>query len=694
MGSVPEIPDAIFLDNGGTMGKLMREFDWSDNPLGNPGNWPVQLKTLVGTMLEASFPMLICWSESYIQLYNDPFRPILGSAKHPAALGKPASFTYAEIWAQIGPMFEGVLQGKRFGFPNFLVRLERNEIPEDCYFDFSYSPVRDENGVVKGILVVCIETTEKVLSLRQLQETNAYENSLNVQLNNVNTLLSEANTGLSRSQHLLEFTLEAAEIGTWDLDPRTGIFTGNTRLQRWFGLDNNSEIPLQHAIDSIAPKDRQRVMDAIAKAVEPGTGGKYDIGYEIYLSGLGRRFVQAKGLAQFDDNNQCIRFSGILMDVTPEAEAAEQLRVSQRELEYAYEQMNLSTKAAELGRFDMDLLKGTLQWDNRCRLLFGISHTDPITYEHDFVNGLHPEDRPRIIKIIDRLFEPGSDGDYDVEYRTVGAETGIVRWVRAKGKVIFNEANIGVRFIGAVLDITETKLYQQQLQEINSKLAATNSELQKAVAALEYSQLQLQASLEKLTTSELQFRNLIGEAPVAIALFRGEELVIEEANKAMLVLLDRNSDIIGKPFAEAVPELIGQPYFALLRNVLATGEPYFGNESQASLVQAGVLIPGYFNFIYQPLKDDADATTAVMAVAINVTEQVTSRLRVQQAEQMVRFAIEASNIGTYSMDARTRIFTASPRLKELFGFGPSDTMSFEAAISLVDETDRKGYCGS
>ncbi|MFC3365313.1 ATP-binding protein [Pedobacter fastidiosus] len=128
-------------------------------------------------------------------------------------------------------------------------------------------------------------------------------------------------------------------------------------------------------------------------------------------------------------------------------------------IEAALEQMRLSKEAAKLGTFDLDLLKGTMEWDKRCRTLFGISHDDEVTYEKDFVTGLHSDDRDRILDIIDKLFVRSlSNGDYDVEYRTVGVEDQQLRWIRAKGKVYFDRQDNPTRFIGSVLDITQEKL--------------------------------------------------------------------------------------------------------------------------------------------------------------------------------------------------------------------------------------------
>jgi hypothetical protein len=145
----------------------------------------------------------------------------------------------------------------------------------------------------------------------------------------------------------------------------------------------------------------------------------------------------------------------------------------------------------------MDLENGTMHWDDRCRTLFGISHHNPVAYEKDFANGLHPDDRERVLKLIDRLFIKSiSNGNYDVEYRTVGAEDGVVRWVRAKGKVYFNEAEKPVRFIGSVLDITGKVLAIQKIEALveertrdlalaNENLQNTNKELQRSNQNLE-----------------------------------------------------------------------------------------------------------------------------------------------------------------------------------------------------------------
>ncbi|HYG18401.1 MAG TPA: ATP-binding protein, partial [Ohtaekwangia sp.] len=157
-----------FLSGGGEMGRLIRSIDWSLTPVGAVSQWPQSLRTAISIMLNARFPMYIAWGKGFTQFYNDGYRPILGSKKHPQAMGLSTRVTFAEIWNIIGPMFEGVMRGEAVGFEDFMLPLERNGYTEECYFIFSYSPIKQEDGSTGGVLVTVTETTERVLSERRL----------------------------------------------------------------------------------------------------------------------------------------------------------------------------------------------------------------------------------------------------------------------------------------------------------------------------------------------------------------------------------------------------------------------------------------------------------------------------------------------------------------------------------------------
>jgi hypothetical protein len=87
-----------FLSGGGEMGRLIREFDWSGHRLGKPDDWPRSLKTAVSLILNSQHPMWIGWGPEMSFLYNDAYLHVLGLAKHPKSLGRPAAEVWAEIW--------------------------------------------------------------------------------------------------------------------------------------------------------------------------------------------------------------------------------------------------------------------------------------------------------------------------------------------------------------------------------------------------------------------------------------------------------------------------------------------------------------------------------------------------------------------------------------------------------------------
>ena len=158
--------ELAFLQGGGEMGERMRAFPWEDTPLGPARRWPTSLKTAVSILLQCRLPMYIAWGPEYTQFYNDAYRPILGD-KHPA-LGEATPATWGEIWPTIGPMWQQVKAGEPIGFDNFKLTIDRFGYPEDCYFNFSYSPVLDEAGVAQGVLVSFAETTSRVKNERRL----------------------------------------------------------------------------------------------------------------------------------------------------------------------------------------------------------------------------------------------------------------------------------------------------------------------------------------------------------------------------------------------------------------------------------------------------------------------------------------------------------------------------------------------
>lgn len=290
---IEQPPYLKYLEGGGEMGQLIRAYNWAGSALGTPDRWPQSLLTIVNTILNSRFPMFLWWGTELIQFYNDAYRPSLGNnGKHPKALGQRGEECWTEIWPVIKPLIDQVMAGgESVWSENQLIPIYRNNRLEEVYRTFSYSKVLDKAGEPAGVLVICNETTEQVKSYQTIRQANRE----------------------------LELAIEAAELGTWDLNPVTNHFVGNDRLKSWFGLPLDKDIELNRALNVIIDEDRERVASAIQQAIQKGSDGNYDIIYTIINpESKQRHIVKATGKAMFDAEGNAYRFSGTMQDVTDE----------------------------------------------------------------------------------------------------------------------------------------------------------------------------------------------------------------------------------------------------------------------------------------------------------------------------------------------------------------------------------------
>lgn len=167
---MPDLSSVHFLDGGGEMAKAILAHDWSSNPLGPPDSWPAALKTAVSMALNSRFPKCLFWGPQMISIHNDAFRPILGDK--PCALGRPMQEIWSEVWGDIGPIAERAFRGEATFVEDFPLVIERHGYPEQTYFTFCYSPIRDAAGAVCGFIDTVIETTKTVESRQQARLLN------------------------------------------------------------------------------------------------------------------------------------------------------------------------------------------------------------------------------------------------------------------------------------------------------------------------------------------------------------------------------------------------------------------------------------------------------------------------------------------------------------------------------------------
>lgn len=195
--SMPQIGSSL-------MAREISAFDWSKTPLGAIETWPLSLLAAVRIMIGQQHASCMFWGPDLTLLYNDAYAPILG-ARQAVALGAPAKDVWPEIWSEILPFVEKALHGEGTFFRELPLTMTRNGYDEQTYWTFSYSPLHDDDGMIRGMINVAVDETESV-EARLLQD--AMRSELSHRMKNMLAVTSAVVTSSLRAAPDLEHARE------------------------------------------------------------------------------------------------------------------------------------------------------------------------------------------------------------------------------------------------------------------------------------------------------------------------------------------------------------------------------------------------------------------------------------------------------------------------------------------------------
>jgi len=179
------------------------------------------------------------------------------------------------------------------------------------------------------------------------------------------------------------------------------------------------------------------------------------------------------------------------------------------------------------------------------------------------------------------------------------------------------------------------------------------------------------------------YKIAIEEASILMALYVGPEIRIVIANKLMLSSWNKDASIIGKTLREANPEFEGQPFFEYFDRVFQTGEEYVAVEEPAQLYSNGEHRTFYFNFNYKPIKHSDGSVWGIVHTALDVTEQVLAKQKLERTRERLKLAIESAELGTWFLDGSKGTIGASDRSKRLFGYNHDEFLSLDAVLAQI-----------
>lgn len=467
-----------------------------------------------------------------------------------------------------------------------------------------------------------------------------------VRLLSVNQDVTErrrAEQALAESEMRLRLAVDAARLGIWDYDKRTGLTVWSDLMWRIRGLEPSGNGATREQIrQTVLAEDHgalQRFWDKIDAEAE-----EISYGYRVRRPDGAIRFVSGLGRLVRDGRGEVVRVVGISSDVT-ERRLAE-LRVAESEL-----RLRLATEATGAGIWDHDPVAGTTIWNEQMFRLRGLVGQGRAPERAFITEQTVEEDRPVLLGAWERL--KAGEAALGFEYRAVWPD-GTVRWLHSEGRSLCDAQGRVVRMLGLVTDVTAQR-------EAEIALLDRTTTLQLAIEAAELGVLEYDPVTREGHWSEEAWRmrglvpraGLPTQAEVIACVHPDDREAAEARIQSQLSVPDGGR--LDAEFRVVWPD--GTVRHILLRAVLHRSE---------------------------------DGTARVFGINMDVTERRTAAQALEASEARLRLAVEAAEMGVFEFDPESRTGYWSERIWRMRGLEPQPgTLSFEQVIDLVHPADRE-----
>ncbi len=432
----------LFPGVGGEMAERIRGMDWPATSLGPIETWSAALRNTIGLMLPAQAQIVLFWGPEYVALYNDAYAPTIGE-KHPRALGRPARENWAELWSDLEPLLQGVREtGQTFFAKDRPFYIERSGgIGETVYFDVSYSLVREVDGSPAGIFCIVSETTERVRAQHRMRTDH---------------------------DRFAEMFRQAPSFMA-QLDGPDHVYTfANDAYQALIGRREIVGKTIREALPDIADQGFYELLDDVYRSGQPfvGRGAPLTIERENGPEQVFLDFVY-QPIKAADGSIIGIFVEGF--DVTEQRAAEQSLRRSEERVRHA-------TENAGIGLWDIDADGGIDFSYSTANSPFVMAQNVRVPIEY-LLGQLHPGDAPLVRASYDAARDPEQRAMMDVEYRVLPELRNPLRWIKVRGRGVFDADGNCIRVSGTAVDITKERETREALTRSEEllRLATANA---------------------------------------------------------------------------------------------------------------------------------------------------------------------------------------------------------------------------
>lgn len=476
-----------FLSNGGELGALMRDTDWTGSALGPPESWPPLLKSTIRLILTSSHPMFLWWGPRLIQFYNDAYRQTMGPERHPSALGQPGRDCWEEIWSIIGPQIDLVMAGQGATWnEDQLVPVTRHGQREDVWWTYGYSPIEDSDGV-QGVLVVCNDVTPQHQAKAELEQMNQAlveqirQRELAQQHEAIQTAQRvraehELHTQREAEGERLRALFEQAHGFMCTLRGPSHVFEfANAAYLRLVGQRDLVGKTVREALPEIAGQGFIELLDAVYLSGEP---------YKAFDLPLNLQRCPGGPVTQayLDFVYQPIVVDGAVTGIFVQGFDATERTLARQALQRSELRLKEGMKAARMTVWDWDLATDQVDFSDNAPELHGASWS----CMGEVWKSVDPDDLRRLEA--QRQAALACNGSYGDVIRLCRPDNGQQVWLQVHGTVVPDAGGKPAWIRGVSIDVSARKRAEESLREVSRHkdefLAMLSHELRNPLAPI------------------------------------------------------------------------------------------------------------------------------------------------------------------------------------------------------------------
>ena len=438
---------------------------------------------------------------------------------------------------------------------------------------------------------------------------------------------------------------QLAHMGSWEIDMIHNTQTWSDGMYKIYGIDSKEQPSTELFLSFIHPDDLASSTSKVEKSFSNLEDSSFN--FRFIRKGGEVRYACSEYLFEFDQNKRPVRLYGIVQDITEQKKAEEKLTITANALKHALSDLNKIMDSS------LDVICAV---DAEGIFL-------KVSAASERVWGYKPEE------LIGKPI-------FDIVYHEDTKKTQLSAKNVMAGSNLNHFENRYVRKDGSLVPIEWTARWDEK-DQIRYGVARDITEKKR---------------LEKSFEIERQrFHDLFLEAPSSMGILKGANHEYEIVNPLYLQLIGKKN-IIGKTVKEVLPEMVDQGFIELLDGVYKTGKTFLANEMLIKLdpLGNGKLVDRYLNFMYQAHRTNEDIIDGILFFAVDVSEQVLSRQKIEESESRLNEAQRLAKMGSWNYDIKADRLTWSEELYDIFDTDKQTFIETHGSfLHLIDAEDRE-----